>query len=139
MDTQLLNRVKLGNAKLNGAWLKAQEVVNDAAEWSRLMGMIDRAWPRLEILCMELISEGYCDCLYRDGERTKCFEDDGRFCWVCPKKPCYACGGSSWWWRQNNWAQNGDWLCSRCYPPGDRKNEDKEKMKGGVRECITKI
>lgn len=116
-DTSLLNRVKLGNAKLNSAWLKARTVADNPQEWSRIMEMIQRAWPRLDFLCTALVSTGYHDCLYQDGERTRCFEDDGHFCWVCPKQPCYICRGTSWWWRQNRWAKKGGWLCSRCYPP----------------------
>jgi len=128
-ETTLLNRVKLGNAKLNGAWLEARTVADDVQNWTRIMEMIERARPRLDLLCMALKSWGYHDCLYQNGERTKCFEDDGRFCWVCPKQPCYMCGGYSWWWRQNRWAKNGEWLCARCYPPPCKENHQLGSIK----------
>ncbi len=79
-EIALLNRVKLGNAKLNGAWLRARKVANDPQEWSRIMDMIERAWPNLDFLCGVLMAEGYSNCLYQNGERTRCFEEDGRFC-----------------------------------------------------------
>lgn len=33
-----------------------------------------------------------------------------------PTHPCSRCGSTDWWWRQNEWAPKGEWLCNRCHP-----------------------
>lgn len=38
-----------------------------------------------------------------------------------PGKPCFICGGSSWWWRgPSPLGGPGAWLCSVCHPDPNR-------------------
>ena len=40
-----------------------------------------------------------------------------------PTYPCPICGSTDWWWRQNNWAPKGEWLCARCHPNPNKEAE----------------
>ena len=40
-----------------------------------------------------------------------------------PLCPCSNCGSTDWWWRQNNWAPKGEYLCNRCHPNPNKEAE----------------
>ena len=87
LPADLLARVKDGNAKLNAAWMIACNVAADPVAFDEQLHRIAVSWPRLDVLCQELMLEGYSQCLYQanDPDRRQCFEKDGRFCFVCPR------------------------------------------------------
>lgn len=81
----LLERVKLGNARLYEAFLNSINASNEAqAEAYRVS--IDRAFPRLERLCWELEASGWTKCLYSEPYciRSGYGVGAGFFCWACP-------------------------------------------------------
>ena len=80
MDEILLERVKNGNKKLLDTW--KQSCDSEPEESEHLMKMIDKAWPRLNNLCLYLQASGFNDCLY--GELF-CSQNEERFCYVCPE------------------------------------------------------
>ncbi len=86
MDTKavLLNRVRLGNSKLYEAWSKACRASTEV-EYASYMSSIDRAWPRLDTLCQELIATGHNTCLY-DSPLCRNSPDSKWFCYVCSAK-----------------------------------------------------
>lgn len=81
----LLQRVRDGNEKLREAWLTAIDALdrNDEAEYEQQMLRIDRALPRLEMLCNNLVGSGYEECLF---DTPRCEIESGYFCYVCPAK-----------------------------------------------------
>lgn len=89
----LKERVIQGNQKLFNAWLKIKEIAHGSEEWSKQMGRWHDAGSKLHLLCIELQSKGYNDCLYLndDGKKTKaCLgESNGWWCQVCPSSFCY--------------------------------------------------
>lgn len=44
---------------------------------------IDKAWPKLDILCLTLIASGFTSCLY-GTPRCGPAADNDYFCYVCP-------------------------------------------------------
>ena len=88
----LRDRVILGNKKLNDAWEQIKAMVRDTEEWSEQVEHWRQANEKLSLLCTELETRGYEDCLYRDdqGKKTvKCLDQGGIGCRVCPSKTPY--------------------------------------------------
>ena len=88
----LRDRVILGNKKLNDAWEQIKAMVRDTEEWSEQVEHWRQANEKLSLLCTELETRGYEDCLYRadQGKRTsKCLDQGGTGCRVCPSKILY--------------------------------------------------
>ena len=88
----LRDRVILGNKKLNDAWEQIKAMVRDTEEWSEQVDHWRQANEKLSLLCTELETRGYEDCLYRDdqGKKTvKCLDQGGLGCRVCPSKTPY--------------------------------------------------
>ncbi len=78
----LLTRVRAGNNALFSAWQEACKVADDVPAWTAQMDRVERAWPRLYALWLELEAQGYGQCLY---DTPKC-TDPGWFCFACPSK-----------------------------------------------------
>jgi len=79
----LLARVRAGNDRFNERWQKARAAAGDLARWTRITDEISSAWPKLNILCRQLMAEGYQGCLYPEGEHW-CMDPEW-LCYVCPK------------------------------------------------------
>lgn len=79
----LLNRVRKGNELL---WQTRQHAVECSSleESEALMVSIDRAWPRLASLCLELEVSGFENCLYGEPRCRGAACSPGWFCYVCP-------------------------------------------------------
>lgn len=84
-------RVILGNKKLNDAFEQIKQLVHDSEEWSQAMARWHEANERLSLLCSDLQTKGYQDCLFLDdqGRKTiRCLRDDIG-CRVCPSRIHY--------------------------------------------------
>lgn len=79
---ELIDRVRNGNALLFHEWERAGRCL-DEDQRVEIMDRIDRAWPRLDALCQQLILEGYDMCLYAKP-LCKTGSIDNWFCYVCP-------------------------------------------------------
>jgi len=87
-DTEALaERIRRGNATLNTEWQKARRMADDPAAWSAQMDKIERAFKKLDNLCLTLRYRGFTTCLYMKNYRrtVACWTDNGWFCWVCPR------------------------------------------------------
>ena len=82
-SNELRDRVIRGNELLYAAWREACSVVDQPAEYEKIMARIDRAWSRLHRLCLELAGQGFEDCLY---PVPRCQNNPPWFCYVCPSK-----------------------------------------------------
>lgn len=58
----LRDRVAKGNEKLHEAWAQMKNL--DPERWKLASKQYDEALKKLELLCLELKSRGYVDCLY---------------------------------------------------------------------------
>jgi len=81
---ELLYRVRLGNDGCMEAWLKGCR--SDDTELERQLNRIERSWPKLHRLCLELEATGFTGCLYDD---IPCRSNEEWFCFVCPSKTPY--------------------------------------------------
>lgn len=87
----LRDRVILGNKKLNNALEQLKDIVDDKERWSEEMECWRQANEKLSLLCTQLKTLGYNDCLYLDGQgrkTRKCLEGMG--CRVCPSRIPYG-------------------------------------------------
>ena len=73
-----------------------------------------------------------------DGEKEAVIMNEAAYkdfiCQLKPTYPCHNCGATDWWWRQNDGAPRGDWLCGRCHPNPNKEAEmltDKGHCKHG--------
>jgi hypothetical protein len=78
---ELLTRVRDGNNKLHAAWMEA--IQSDDTGYENMMMRIDKSWPKLNLLCLQLEVAGCKECVY--GFSPPCRGDDSLwFCYVCP-------------------------------------------------------
>ena len=85
-------RIILGNKKLNDAFEQIKQLTHDSEEWGRAMDRWHEANERLSALCTQLKLMGYEDCLYlneKGKKMSKCLEQSGIGCRVCPSKIHY--------------------------------------------------
>ena len=87
----LRNRVIAGNEKLNTAWDQLCLMDHESQQWKDELERWHQANERLSILCTQLKSMGYDDCLYldKDGKKAKSCLDEGIGCRVCPSRIPY--------------------------------------------------
>lgn len=85
----LRSRVIAGNKKLRDAWDRIIEM--EPEEREREKDRWQEANVKLQLLCTELKSMGYEDCLYLDGQGRKVVQclRPGIGCRVCPSKIPY--------------------------------------------------
>lgn len=82
----LLTRVRSGNDKFNEQWSRAKAAAGDPAKWTRITDEIRVSWPRLDILCRQLMAEGYHGCLYPDNPECVFLQlNNEHVCFVCPR------------------------------------------------------
>ncbi|GAJ12660.1 unnamed protein product, partial [marine sediment metagenome] len=85
----LRDRVILGNKKLNDAWEQIKGMLHDTEEWNYQFEQWHQANEKLSVLCTQLKTMGYEDCLYLDekGKKIKsCLDQGGIGCRVCPSR-----------------------------------------------------
>ena len=86
----LRDRVIKGNDVLFKAWLQIRELTGEEREYQ--LDRWNEAQERLHLLCGDLKSRGYHDCLYiENGKKTKgCLSNpDGFWCQTCPSSVPY--------------------------------------------------
>lgn len=90
----LKSRIRQGNLKLNLAWQQLREMTHRTEEWNEQMEKWHRANEKLSLLCTQLKTLGFTECLYLDekGKKIKSCLTPGNDigCRVCPSM-------RAWW------------------------------------------
>ena len=113
MDTELLERLRQGNDKLEELWNSSKRYADNPEKWTSYMDLIDAGAKILGVLVRQFkLTSDFNDCLY-GSRKYICVEDDSQICFICtynPPEKCPCCDG------QPSWFGYGTWICSRCHP-----------------------
>lgn len=94
----LMERVKKGNDKLWNAWKVIRDIENPE-EKEELFRQWHEKKELLELLCKELVTRGFRDCLYiENGKKTRgCLYNPDNPEWFCNTCPAAMGGGPKYW------------------------------------------